>query len=91
MELLKLQPISACPPGTWKVVGSCQELPQNLSLMSEVLPSNISLTLGNSRISETNLSNGLVFMVFQKPVMLNLHAKLSGIYIAVSNATMINK
>lgn len=42
------------------------ELVQNLSLDSLTSP-NITLTLGNSRISEMSLSNGPVFMVLQKP------------------------
>lgn len=47
-----------------------QELAQNLTL-DAILGRNITLTLGNSRISEMNLSNGSVFMVLQKPEALN--------------------
>lgn len=43
-------------------VYSSQELTQNLS--PDTLPNhNVTLTLGNSRLSETNLSDGPVFMV----------------------------
>lgn len=43
---------------------------ENLSW--DILPShNITLTMGNSRISETSLSNGPVFTELQKPETLN--------------------
>lgn len=48
-----------------EVYGSLEPA-QNLSL--DALPnSNITLTLGNSRIPKTNLSNGPLFMALQKP------------------------
>jgi hypothetical protein len=52
-----------------EVYGSLEPA-QNLSL--DALPnSNITLTLGNSRISETSLRDGSVFIVLQKPETLN--------------------
>lgn len=68
----KLEPLGepwAADIEGWEVCGS-QELPQNLS--PDALPSdNIPLTLGNSEISETSLSDGPVFVVLQNPETLN--------------------
>lgn len=52
-----------------------RELAQNLTL--DAIPGrNITLTLGNSRISEMNLSSGSVFTVLQKPEALNQNDSL---------------
>lgn len=57
-------------------VGGSQELPHNLP--PNALPSlNITLTLANSRLSDTNLNDGPVLMVLQKPAALNQTTDLS--------------
>lgn len=57
-------------------VGSSQELPHNLP--PNALPSlNITLTLANSRLSDTSLNDGPVLTVLQKPAALNQTPDLS--------------